>query len=72
MSKEVLKQLLKNEIDDCEKYLADRLGPDQMILDDYVIDENTFYNIRKLTDEERKCFYTIRINKMKIRRIDAE
>ena len=71
MKKEVLEQLLQNEINDCEKYLAERLGPDQMILDDWVIDENTFEDIRELTEEERKYFYLIRINRMKLRRLDA-
>ena len=71
MKKEVLEQLLQNEINDCEKYLAERLGPDQMILDDWVIDENTFEDIRELTEEERKCFYLIRINRVKLRRLDA-
>ena len=72
MEKEVLKQLLEKEIDDCEQYLAAGLGPDQMILDGFVIDENTFEDIRELTDEERTCFYTIRINKMKINLIEKD
>lgn len=72
MNPEVLKQLLQSEIKVCEEYLAERLGPDQMILDGFVVDENTFEDIRELTEEERKCFYTIRINKMRLRKIEEE
>ena len=68
----VSKQLLENEIDECEQYLSERLGPDQMILDGWVIDENTFEDIRELTEEERECFYLIRINKMKLRRLEEK
>lgn len=72
MRKDVLKQLLENEIEKCEEYLAARLGPDQLILDGFIIDENTFDYVRELTEDERKCFYTIRINKMRIRMIEEE
>jgi len=72
MNPEVLKQLLQNEIKVCEEYLAARLGPDQMILDGFVVDENTFEDIREITEDERKCFYTIRINEMRLRMIEEE
>ena len=72
MRKDILKQLLENEIEKCEEYLAARLGPDQLILDGFIIDENTFDCVRELTEDERKCFYTIRINKMRIRMIEEE
>jgi hypothetical protein len=72
MRKDILKQLLENDIEKCEEYLAARLGPDQMILDGFVVDGNTFEDIRELTEDERKCFYTIRINEMRLRMIEEE
>lgn len=72
MRKDILKQLLENDIEKCEEYLAARLGPDQMILDGFVVDENTFEDIRELTEDERKCFYTIRINEMRLRMLEEE
>ena len=72
MNPEVLKQLLQSEIKVCEEYLVARLGPDQMILDGFVVDENTFEDIRELTEDERKCFYTIRINEMRLRMLEEE
>ena len=53
MRKDILKQLLENDIEKCEEYLAARLGPDQMILDGFVVDENTFEDIRELKEDER-------------------
>lgn len=67
MNSNVLKQLLENEINDCEQLLSKRLDQNQMILDGFVIDKVTFEDIREATAEELKCFYLIRRNKMKLR-----
>lgn len=67
MNNNVPKQLLENEINDCEQVLSKRLNQNQMILDGFVIDNVTFEDIREATEEELKCFYLIRINKMKLR-----
>ena len=72
MKKEILKQLLENDIKVSEEVLAANLKPNEMILDGYVIDLETFENVREATENELKCFYTIRINEMRLRMLDEE
>lgn len=70
MSNIILKQLLKDEISVCEQLLIERMEQNQMILDGFVVDDITFEDIRKATDEELSWFYTIRINKMRLRLLE--
>ena len=70
MNNIALKQLLENEINVCEQLLSERMEQNQIILDGFVVDDNTFEDIRKATDEEISWFYTIRINKLKIRLLE--
>lgn len=70
MNNNDLKQLLEKEINDCEQLLTERIKDDQLILDGFVVDSNTFEDIREATEEELKCFYLIRINKMKLRMLE--
>lgn len=70
MNNNTLKQLLKDEISVCEQLLIERMEQNQMILDGFVVDDTTFEDIRKATDEELSWFYTIRINKLKLRLLE--
>lgn len=70
MNNDTLKQLLENEINVCEQLLIERMEQNQIILDGFVVDNNTFEDIRKATDEELSWFYIIRINKMRLRLLE--
>ena len=60
-------EMLKKEIEICKDVLNASLKPSEMILDGNVVDKETLDFIREATEFELDCFYTIRINEMKIR-----
>lgn len=65
-----MKDRLIKEIEFCEKILESKLVCTEMILDDEIVDTRTFETIRKADELELECFYTIRINEMKLRLLD--
>ena len=64
-------ELLNKEIEFCKNILSAKLKPTEMILDREVVDKDTLEFIREATEFELDCFYTIRINEMKIRRMES-
>ncbi len=72
MNKDVLKQLLENDIKVSKEVLENNLKENEMILDGMVIDADTFEDIREATQNELNCFYTIRINEMRLRLLENE
>jgi hypothetical protein len=65
-----MKEKLIKEIEFCKKILDSKLVCTEMILDGYVVNRKTFETIRKADELELECFYTIRINEMKLRLLD--
>lgn len=65
-----MKEKLIKEIEFCKKILESKLVCTEMILDGYVVNRKTFETIRKADELELECFYTIRINEMKLRLLD--
>jgi hypothetical protein len=65
-----MKEKLIKEIEFCKKILDSKLVCTEMILDGYVVNRKTFETIREADELELECFYTIRINEMKLRLLD--
>lgn len=65
-----MKEKLIKEIEFCKKILESKLVCTEMILDGCVVNKKTFETIRKADELELECFYTIRINEMKLRLLD--
>lgn len=65
-----MKEKLIKEIEFCKKILESKLVCTEMILDGYVVNRKTFETIREADELELECFYTIRINEMKLRLLD--
>ena len=65
-----MKEKLIKEIEFCKKILESKLVCTEMILDGHVVNKKTFETIRKADELELECFYTIRINEMKLRLLD--
>lgn len=65
-----MKEKLIKEIEFCKKILESKLVCTEMILDGYVVNKKTFETIREADELELECFYTIRINEMKLRLLD--
>lgn len=65
-----MREKLIKEIEFCKKILDSKLVCTEMILDGYVVNRKTFETIREADELELECFYTIRINEMKLRLLD--
>ena len=64
------KIVLGSEILLYNSLLQETIPDGMMFLDDEIVDTKTFETIRKATNEERRMFYQIRLNKLKMKEME--